>query len=240
MGRMKNPPHPGRIVRRCIDSLGLSIDDAAAHLGVQRAYFSDVSAGLDGINADLAVRLAMAFGSSAEAWLGMQVKHDLSQVQEQEIEVGRLGAPGSCDAIFAEAGIEVSPHEQPSVGIHVNAREFDEEKLLYPIGGPRHKTYGCLSTEDGGTTWVTLIDLPGCTAQGRTFDLAIRAATLAAEQWFRQARATGRPIPESREVHEYFGVPKVKRAWNRGAFLWYVSVDPDNPSEVAQRLAPDR
>ncbi len=34
MGRMKNPPHPGRISRRSLDSLGLSIDGAAAHLGV--------------------------------------------------------------------------------------------------------------------------------------------------------------------------------------------------------------
>ena len=182
MSRMKNPPYPGRIVRRNIDLLGLGIDDAAAHLGVQRAYLSDVSAGTDGINADLAVRLAMAFGTSAEVWLGMQAKHDLAQVQEQKIEVGQLGAPGSCDAILAEAGIEVSPREQPPVSVHVNAEDLDEKKLLYPISGPLHKIYGCLSTEDGGTTWITLVDLPGCTVQGRTFDLAIRAATLAAEQ----------------------------------------------------------
>ena len=240
MDRVKNPPHPGRIVRRSMDSLGLSIDDAAAHLGVRRAYLSDVSAGVDGINADLAVRLAMAFGSSAEVWLGMQAKHDLAQIQEQEIEVGRLGAPGSCDAIFAEAGIEVSPREQPSAGVHVNAGDFDEEKLLYPNGRPRHKAYGCLSTEDGGTTRITLIDMPGCTAQGRTFDLALRAATLAVEQWLWQARAAGRPIPEPREIDEYSADPEIKRARDKGAFLWYVTVDPDNPSKVAQRSAPDR
>ena len=107
--------------------------------------------------------------------------------------------------------------------------------MLYPNGRPRHKAYGCLSTQDGGTTRITLVDLPGCTAQGRTFDLALRSATLAAEQWLRQARAAGRLIPEPREVHEYSADPEVRRARDRGAFLWYVRVDPDNPSEIAQR-----
>ena len=122
----------------------------------------------------------------------------------------------------------------------MNAGDFDEEKLLYPNGGPRHKTYGCLSTEDGGTTRITLIDLPGCTAQGRTFNLALRAATMAVEQWLRQARAAGRPIPEPREIDEYSADPEIKRARNKGAFLWYVTVDPDSLSENAQRLPPDR
>jgi antitoxin HigA-1 len=34
---MKNPPHPGGFVlRQCIESMGLSITDAAAALGVTR------------------------------------------------------------------------------------------------------------------------------------------------------------------------------------------------------------
>ncbi len=34
---MKNPPHPGRIVRQeCLEPLGLSVTDAAKALGVSR------------------------------------------------------------------------------------------------------------------------------------------------------------------------------------------------------------
>ena len=34
---MKNPPHPGRIVKRdCVEALGMSVTDAAKALGVTR------------------------------------------------------------------------------------------------------------------------------------------------------------------------------------------------------------
>lgn len=91
VNRKKLPPHPGGIVRRSLDALGISTADAAAHLGVQRAYLSDVVSGAAGINADLAVRLAAAFGSSREDWLGMQSEHDLALVAEDATEVERLG-----------------------------------------------------------------------------------------------------------------------------------------------------
>jgi plasmid maintenance system antidote protein VapI len=34
---MKNPPHPGRIVRQeCIEPLGITVKEAAERLGIQR------------------------------------------------------------------------------------------------------------------------------------------------------------------------------------------------------------
>lgn len=41
--KMKNPPHPGRVIlQECIEPLGLSITDAAATLGVTRNTLSEL------------------------------------------------------------------------------------------------------------------------------------------------------------------------------------------------------
>ena len=41
--KMKNPPHPGRIVRQeCIESLGLTVTEAARALGVTRQALNNL------------------------------------------------------------------------------------------------------------------------------------------------------------------------------------------------------
>ena len=41
--RMKNPPHPGRIVRQeCIEPLGLTVTETAKRLGVTRQALNNV------------------------------------------------------------------------------------------------------------------------------------------------------------------------------------------------------
>ena len=81
---MHNPPHPGGIIRRqCLDPLGLSVTEAAAGLGVTRQALSDLVNGKAGISVDMAIRLAKAFGSSAETWLGLQTAYDLAQARER-------------------------------------------------------------------------------------------------------------------------------------------------------------
>jgi addiction module HigA family antidote len=56
---MKNPPHPGLSIRHdCLEPLGLSVTDAATHLGVSRKHLSDVVNGHSGISPEMAVRLA--------------------------------------------------------------------------------------------------------------------------------------------------------------------------------------
>jgi addiction module HigA family antidote len=81
---MRNPPHPGGIVRRqCLDPLDLSVTEAAKGLGVTRQALSDLVNGKAGISIDMAIRLSKAFGSSPETWLGMQMAYDLWQAREQ-------------------------------------------------------------------------------------------------------------------------------------------------------------
>ena len=80
---MQNPPHPGGIVRRqCLEPLGLTVTRAAKGLGVTRQALSELLNGKTGISTEMAVRLAKAFGSTPETWLGMQQAYDLWQIRD--------------------------------------------------------------------------------------------------------------------------------------------------------------
>jgi addiction module HigA family antidote len=90
---MHNPPHPGGIVRRqCLEPLGLSVTEAARGLGVTRQALSELVNEKTGISLEMAIRLAKAFGSSPETWLGMQMAYDLWQSRDRArtIEVRRF------------------------------------------------------------------------------------------------------------------------------------------------------
>lgn len=79
---MKNPPHPGRIVRKAIDDLGHTYGAAADHLGISRKTLSAIMNEHASITPDMAVRFEKGIGSSAVAWLRMQSAYDLSQAQK--------------------------------------------------------------------------------------------------------------------------------------------------------------
>ncbi len=89
---MKNPPHPGKVVRvSCLEPLGLSVTEGAKVLGVSRQALSNLVNCHARISADMAVRLAKAFGSTTETWIRLQADYDVAQAQarENEIKVAR-------------------------------------------------------------------------------------------------------------------------------------------------------
>ena len=87
---MKNPPHPGRIVRQdCIEPLGLTITNAAKALGVTRQALNNVVNEKAGISPEMAVRISKAFGGSPEMWLRLQANYDCARIQRSAIEVKR-------------------------------------------------------------------------------------------------------------------------------------------------------
>ena len=82
--RMHSPPHPGEILRElCLNPLELTVTDAAAGLGISRKQMSAVLNGRAGISPGMAVRLSMAFGTTAEVWLNHQLQFDLWQAERQ-------------------------------------------------------------------------------------------------------------------------------------------------------------
>jgi len=82
--KMHNPPHPGEVLKDlCLDPLGITVTEAAKALGVSRKTLSAILNGRAGISPEMAVRLSMAFGTTAESWLNQQVQYDLSQVERK-------------------------------------------------------------------------------------------------------------------------------------------------------------
>jgi len=93
---MKNPPHPGRIVRQeCLEPLGLTVTDAAKALGVSRNALSELVNERGGISPEMAIRLDKAFGGGADSWHQMQADYDMAQAMKRadEIKVQRIQTP---------------------------------------------------------------------------------------------------------------------------------------------------
>ena len=89
---MKDPPHPGEVIRElCIEPAGLTVTAAAQVLGVSRKALSELLNGHSGISPEMAVRLSKAFGGSIESWLTQQMQYDLARVSKRaaDIEVER-------------------------------------------------------------------------------------------------------------------------------------------------------
>jgi addiction module HigA family antidote len=81
---MKNPPHPGEIIRDLyLDPLDLTVTQAAAGLGVSRKTLSLLLNGHAGISPEMAVRLSQAFGRTPEGWLQLQMRYDLAQINQR-------------------------------------------------------------------------------------------------------------------------------------------------------------
>ena len=93
--KMHNPPHPGEIIRTLwLRPLGLTVTDAAAALGVSRKTLSALLNGRAGVSPEMAVRLSMAFGTSAESWLNQQMQYDLwhAERRRKTLKVARIAA----------------------------------------------------------------------------------------------------------------------------------------------------
>lgn len=80
---MKNPAHPGRIVRGAIEELDVSVTRAAAALNVSRPALSNLLNGKAGISPEMAVRLSKVIGSTPGFWLRLQMNYDLAQVEQR-------------------------------------------------------------------------------------------------------------------------------------------------------------
>ena len=93
--RMLNPPHPGEILRElCLEPLGLTVTDAAASLDVSRNTLSAILNGRAGISPEMAVRLSIAFDTTAESWLQQQMQFDLWHAEQsrKRLRVRKLTA----------------------------------------------------------------------------------------------------------------------------------------------------
>ena len=89
--RKTDPIHPGITLREdFMEPHSLSASRLARVLGVPQNRISDILRGRRRITADTALRLARAFGVSAEFWLNLQQQHDLILAQRKAKELDTI------------------------------------------------------------------------------------------------------------------------------------------------------
>ena len=78
---MHNPAHPGEVLKDLwLEPLGLTLTQAAMRLGVTRKTVSKIVNAHGAITPEMALRLEIVFGTSAQAWMNMQTAYDLWQL----------------------------------------------------------------------------------------------------------------------------------------------------------------
>jgi len=80
---MKNPPHPGDLIKtEIIEPLGLNLSKAAEILKVRRATLSDLLHGKSALTLEMALRIDKAFGPDMDHLLRMQLAYDVAKTRE--------------------------------------------------------------------------------------------------------------------------------------------------------------
>jgi addiction module HigA family antidote len=76
----------------CLDPLNLTITATARALGVSRKTLSGILNGRAEFSPEMAVRLSIAFNTSAESWLNQQLQYDLWHAEKtrKRLHVAKL------------------------------------------------------------------------------------------------------------------------------------------------------
>ena len=85
---MKNPPHPGDLIRtEIVEALGLNVSQAAQILKVRRATLSDLLHGKTALTPEMAIRIEKAFGPDMHHLLRMQLAYDVVKMRKHSREI---------------------------------------------------------------------------------------------------------------------------------------------------------
>ena len=85
---MKNPPHPGDLIRtEIIEALGLTVSKAAEILQVRRATLSDLLHGKAALTPEMALRIEKAFGPDMNHLLRMQLAYDVAKTRRHSRDI---------------------------------------------------------------------------------------------------------------------------------------------------------
>jgi len=85
---MKNPPHPGDLIRtEIIEALRLTVSRAAEILQVRRATLSDLLHGKAALTPEMALRIEKAFGPAMDHLLRMQLAYDVAETRRHSRDI---------------------------------------------------------------------------------------------------------------------------------------------------------
>jgi addiction module HigA family antidote len=78
------PIHPGEILKtEFLDPLGITPYALSKNVAIDRGNLSRIINGKSSISADVALRLARFFGTSADSWMSLQARYDLEMAKDQ-------------------------------------------------------------------------------------------------------------------------------------------------------------
>ena len=81
-GRRLPPVHPGEILLKdFVEPMGISRYRVAKNIDVPQRRVDLICRGESAVTADIALRLARLFGTSAEFWMTLQAQYDLEQAR---------------------------------------------------------------------------------------------------------------------------------------------------------------
>lgn len=78
---MRNPSHPGELIRESMEAKGWTVTQSARYLGVARNTLSRLLNGRAGVSPQMALALERIGWSDAEHWVRMQGSYDLAQAR---------------------------------------------------------------------------------------------------------------------------------------------------------------
>ncbi|WP_404408415.1 HigA family addiction module antidote protein [Pseudidiomarina marina] len=91
--------HPGQVLNdRFLKRFGISITEAAAKLYMKREQLSRFINGHTGVSVELALKLEVATGVSAEYWLTRQAQYDIQQSSQS---ITKVKAEPFCQEVLA-------------------------------------------------------------------------------------------------------------------------------------------
>jgi addiction module HigA family antidote len=113
------PVHPGVIIKRNINALGVTIEDFAERIRTSRQTVHSLIAGRSAVTPDMAARLARAFETTPQFWMNMQTNHDVWE-PARDPKVKRIQPIRSRDSLAAGIAHSV---RAPRVAIRSARRE---------------------------------------------------------------------------------------------------------------------
>ena len=88
----REPTHPGEmLLKEFLEPMGISQRDLATAIGVPYQRVNELTNGRRGVTPATALRLARFLGTTAELWLTLQMRWELSRAMRDEAgAVGRI------------------------------------------------------------------------------------------------------------------------------------------------------
>jgi addiction module HigA family antidote len=78
------PIHPGELLKtEFLDPMGITPYALSKNAGIDKGNLSRIINGKSSISADVALRLARFFGTSADSWMNLQSRYDLETAKDR-------------------------------------------------------------------------------------------------------------------------------------------------------------